>query len=88
MKETNDFFNDGFGWVCRHCHSELSRSASDESDSLSRLMTEGEAEAEHRGLPTRSRQNGLTPNAALMCFAMRHHRTDRHFLNPPSVVLD
>jgi hypothetical protein len=42
MPELNDFYNDGFGWICRHCERET------ESDSqpqeTSRLMTEGEAE--------------------------------------------
>ncbi len=42
MQELTDFFNDGFGWVCRHCF-ESDRSSSD--NQYSRLMTEGEAES-------------------------------------------
>lgn len=43
MIELNDFFNDGFGWVCRHCDREdQARPVGQET--RSRLMTEGEAE--------------------------------------------
>ncbi len=38
-----NFFNDGFGWQCRWCTKELGGKVSD-GDSLSRLMSEGEAE--------------------------------------------
>ena len=41
--ELNDFYNDGFGWICKHCERELQTTASDEK--TSRLMTEGEAES-------------------------------------------
>lgn len=43
MIELNDFFNEGFGWVCRHCDRE-DRVDSAAAASSSRLMTEGEAE--------------------------------------------
>lgn len=43
MAELNDFYNDGFGWICRQCEREL---ASDKHPKThSRLMTEGEAES-------------------------------------------
>jgi uncharacterized protein YdaU (DUF1376 family) len=42
--ELDDFYNDGFGWVCRHCDRELK--AAQENDSKhSRLLREGEAES-------------------------------------------
>ena len=44
MQELNDFYNDGFGWVCKHCDREL-RTTQPAADVPSRLMTEGEAEA-------------------------------------------
>ena len=44
MIELNNFYNDGFGWICRHCERELSADASRDDGSGSRLMTEGEAE--------------------------------------------
>jgi ribosomal protein S14 len=42
MKELNDFYNDGFGWVCRQCERDLAKEASERRHS--RLLTEGEAE--------------------------------------------
>ena len=41
MQETNDFFNDGFGWKCRHCHRETVADTADHS----RFFQEGEAES-------------------------------------------
>ncbi len=42
MRELRNFYNGGFGWICRHCELELGRM---ETDSRSRLMLEGEAES-------------------------------------------
>jgi hypothetical protein len=44
MIELNDFYNEGFGWVCRHCERDLMATAVPEH-SHSRLMREGEAES-------------------------------------------
>ena len=52
MVELNDFYNRGFGWVCRQCEIEL-RSESDSSNP-SRLMTEGEAESKQPELSNRA----------------------------------
>lgn len=41
MIELNDFFNDGFGWKCRHCHRELEAGEVGHS----RFFLEGEAES-------------------------------------------
>lgn len=42
--ELNDFYNDGFGWICKPCERELKQqSISDEK--TSRLLREGEAES-------------------------------------------
>lgn len=42
--ELNDFYNDGFGWICKPCERELKQqTVSDEK--ISRLMSEGEAES-------------------------------------------
>lgn len=43
MIELNDFYNDGFGWVCRHC--ERDGAALTPEKGCSRFMTEGEAES-------------------------------------------
>ena len=41
MIEVNDFFNDGFGWKCRHCHRDLEAKESGHA----RFYLEGEAES-------------------------------------------
>lgn len=46
MIELNDFYNDGSGWVCRHCDRELSASNA-QAGSRPRLLTEGEADVSH-----------------------------------------
>lgn len=43
--ELNDFYNDGFGWICKHCERELKETDSAETENHSRLMHEGEAES-------------------------------------------
>lgn len=42
--ELNDFYNDGFGWICKHCEREL-KVPSEKVNAKSRLMHEGEAES-------------------------------------------
>jgi hypothetical protein len=43
MIELNDFYNDGFGWVCKHCERELALPPT--AAAHSRLLREGEAES-------------------------------------------
>lgn len=43
--ELNNFYNDGFGWICRACERELKGESESKSQNLSRLMREGEAES-------------------------------------------
>jgi len=42
MIELDNFYNEGFGWVCRLCERELSNS---QTSGHSRLLREGEAES-------------------------------------------
>lgn len=42
MIELNDFYNEGFGWICRHCERELRQES---ETSHSRLLSEGETES-------------------------------------------
>ncbi|MFT3744431.1 MAG: hypothetical protein QM785_09050 [Pyrinomonadaceae bacterium] len=42
MTEFNDFYNSGFGWICRHCERDL---AATPVDGLARIFREGEAES-------------------------------------------
>lgn len=46
MEELNDFYNEGFGWICRHCEREVMQ-ADTRASTRSRLMTEGEAEGKN-----------------------------------------
>lgn len=43
--ELNDFYNAGFGWICRHCERELKEQTNASDSKQSRLMREGEAES-------------------------------------------
>jgi hypothetical protein len=51
--ELHGFYNDGMGWVCRHCEQE-SREAAETSDTLSRMFREGEAESKNPVLSSRA----------------------------------
>ena len=43
MAQLNNFYNDGFGWICRACEQEIKPPR--EAESHSRLLREGEAES-------------------------------------------
>lgn len=45
MNEIGSFYNEGFGWICRPCESELASLASKAKPGHSRLFREGEAES-------------------------------------------
>lgn len=45
--ESNNFYNDGFGWICKHCERELTMQKDNSGEEISRLMTEGEAESKN-----------------------------------------
>ena len=43
--ELKNFYNDGFGWICKSCERELDRLDDSGEEKHSRLMREGEAES-------------------------------------------
>ena len=43
--ELNDFYNHGFGWICKPCERELEKQETVSDKKISRLMSEGEAES-------------------------------------------
>jgi hypothetical protein len=47
MSQLKDFYNDGFGWICRQCERELSLDK--DPKSKSRLMTEGRGRKQNAG---------------------------------------
>jgi hypothetical protein len=63
MIELNDFYNKGFGWICKHCESEIK--GQNQTEKHSRLMREGEAES----------KNPRLSNSALAKWADKEHRT-------------
>lgn len=50
MTELNDFYNSGFGWICRHCESELKAEQGVGEGEHARFYREGEAEAKQPNL--------------------------------------
>jgi len=43
--ELNDFYNAGFGWICKACEREFKQLDDSSENKTSRLMREGEAES-------------------------------------------
>ena len=43
--ELDDFYNEGFGWICKQCERELKEQSKTHAPQHSRLMREGEAES-------------------------------------------
>jgi hypothetical protein len=41
----NDFYNNGFGWICKLCERELKKQEKVSGENISRLLREGEAES-------------------------------------------
>lgn len=65
MIELNDFYNDGFGWICRHCARELSGAPTEEP---SRLLREGEAESKQPRFSNRALAKWADPaHIVLVC---------------------
>lgn len=52
MIELSDFYNDGFGWVCRPCERDLA--PINDPNRRSRLLSEGEAESKSPRLSNRA----------------------------------
>lgn len=52
MPDLKDFYNDGFGWICRQCERESEREG--DGGEISRLMSEGEAEVKTPEMSSKS----------------------------------
>lgn len=65
MIELQNFYNDGFGWVCKPCERELEKTEPAVDHNHSRLMREGEAESKKPRFSSR----------ALAKWADKAHRT-------------
>ncbi len=65
--ELNDFYNDGFGWICKSCERE-SEAEKNTDDKKSRLMSEGEAESKQPRFSNTALAKWVDKtNRALMC---------------------
>ena len=65
MVKLNDFYNEGFGWICRHCERELTEPPNGEP---SRLLREGEAETKNPRLSNQALAKWADPaKSVLMC---------------------
>lgn len=66
--ELNDFYNDGFGWICRYCERELQAKNDDSNEKTSRLMREGEAESKQPRFSNQAMAKWLDPaRRTLIC---------------------
>ena len=64
----NDFYNDGFGWICKPCERELKQQTDDSAATKSRLMSEGEAESKQPKLSSLALAKWADKtNQTLMC---------------------
>ena len=52
--ELNDFYNEGLGWICKHCERELNEREKPAEQIESRLMREGEAESKTPEISTKA----------------------------------
>ena len=63
MIQLNDFYNDGFGWICRQCDRELNN----ENTAIhSRLFHEGEAETKRPEMSTRALAKWADPTQRIL----------------------
>ncbi len=63
MIELADFYNNGFGWICRQCERELETVPKHAS---SRLLREGEAEGKHPELSSTALAKWLDPSQRIL----------------------
>jgi rubrerythrin len=63
MNELNDFYNEGFGWICRQCERELSQSP---EFGPSRLLLEGESENKQPKMSTAALAKWADPTQRIL----------------------
>jgi hypothetical protein len=63
MIQLNDFYNEGFGWICRQCDRELQ---SENTMSHSRLLLEGEAESKRPEMSTQALAKWADPAQSIL----------------------
>ncbi len=73
--ELNDFYNNGFGWICRLCECELKQQEEDSDAKISRLMSEGEAESKQ-------------PKLSVLALAKWADKTNRTLICPRCCITE
>ena len=63
MIHLNDFYNEGFGWICRQCDGELGK---ENTASHSRLLLEGEAESKRPEMSTQALAKWADPSQRIL----------------------
>ncbi len=67
-EEYNDFYNQGFGYICKHCERELQANEVSIEDGQARYMREGEAETKQPELSNSGLAKWLdTAQTTLIC---------------------
>ncbi len=66
--ELRNFYNDGFGWICKLCERDFKKAEKVSDKKLSRLMSEGEAESKQPKLSVLALAKWMDKtNRTLMC---------------------
>ncbi len=63
MIQLNDFYNEGFGWICRQCEVELKKNFDNDQ---SRLFIEGEAESKRPAMSTHALAKWADPTQRIL----------------------
>jgi hypothetical protein len=64
----NDFYNDGFGFICKHCERELKEKQTSQTHKRPRYLREGEAESKQTTLYNSALAKWLdTAQTTLIC---------------------
>lgn len=62
--QLNDFYNEGFGWICKHCERDLKQEKLKENHS--RLLREGEAESKTPVFSNQAMAKWLDPSQRVL----------------------
>ncbi len=73
--ELKDFYNDGFGWICKLCERDFKKAEEVSDKKLSRLMTEGEAESKQ-------------PRLSVLALAKWTDKTNRTLICPRCGIIE
>jgi hypothetical protein len=76
LVELDNFYNDGFGWICKSCEHELAEIEPAPDTKLNRIMREGEAESKQPHLSNLALARWMDA-AKTMLICSRCHTTEK-----------